>query len=106
MEVMQNCSICGCPIIYSSVIASMLDIVYSDGHYIYALCDTQDALSTPRQTCAFSRSTKPLEILEKIMVYTKSPMPNLKHYTMVPAVFMSVVCDNGYQLPEGELEWA
>jgi hypothetical protein len=116
MQSKENCGVCSKPLVYSTQeILKRCDfcgkeqatLIYCpEGHYICDACHSYGALEILKDVLNSTKSTDPLEILEKVMAHPAVPMHGPEHHAMVPAIIIMAVKNAGYLVPEGAVETA
>ncbi len=116
MESKENCGVCGKPLVYGTKeVLKRCDfcgqefpaLIYCPGgHYICDACHGRAALDILKDVLNTTKSTDPIEILEKVMAHPSVPMHGPEHHAMVPAIIVAAVKNAGYPMPEGAIEKA
>ncbi len=116
MESMDNCGVCGQPLIYGTEEVKRVcafcgreygALIYCpEGHYVCDVCHRRDALAVLRHELDNVTFTSPVKILERVMSHPSVPMHGPEHHAMVPAIIIAAVKNAGYPVPEGAAEKA
>ena len=116
MKSVENCGVCGQPLIYGTdeVIQSCAfcgekntTLIYCpNGHYVCDSCHSRRALDVLREVLSSTNSTDPIDILETVMSHPAVPMHGPEHHALVPAIIVAAVKNAGYPIPEGAVEKA
>ena len=116
MQSKENCGVCGKPLVYGTKeVLKRCDfcgkefpaLIYCpDGHYVCDACHGRAAVEILRNVLNMTKSTDPIEILEKVMSHPLVPMHGPEHHAMVPAIIVAVVKNAGNPVPEGAVEQA
>jgi hypothetical protein len=116
MQSKENCGVCGKPLVYGTkeVIKrcnfcgkEFPALIYCpEGHYVCDACHSRGALDILRSVLNTTKSTDPVEILEKVMAHPSVPMHGPEHHAMVPAIIVAAVKNAGYPVPDGAVEKA
>jgi hypothetical protein len=112
----ENCGVCGKPLVYGTQeVKKQCEfcgqefpaLIYCpDGHYVCDTCHSRGTLDVLRDVLNSTKSSDPLEILEKVMSHPSVPMHGPEHHAMVPAIIVTAVKNSGYHVPEGAIEKA
>lgn len=116
LKSMEDCAVCGKPLVYASE-STVLHCAFCgkdvsaqircpDGHYVCDVCHQAEATTVLRQVIAGSKSTDPMEMLERMMAHPSVTMHGPEHHPMVPAVIIAAARNAGYSVPEGAIEEA
>jgi hypothetical protein len=116
MQSKENCGVCGKPLVYGTEeVLKRCDfcgrefpaLIYCpEGHYVCDACHSRGTLDILRDVLNTTKSTDPVEILEKVMAHPSVPMHGPEHHAMVPAIIVAAVKNTGYPVPEGAVEKA
>jgi hypothetical protein len=116
MQSQENCGVCGKPLVYGTkeVIKrcnfcgnEFPAMIYCpEGHYVCDACHSRGALDVLQDVLNSTKSTDPIEILEKVMAHPSVPMHGPEHHSMVPTIIVATVKNAGYPVPEGAVEQA
>jgi hypothetical protein len=116
MQSKENCGVCGKPLVYGTKeVLKRCDfcgkefpaLIYClDGHYVCDACHGCASVDILRNVLKTTKSSDPVEILEKVMAHPSVPMHGPEHHAMVPAIIVAAVKNAGYPVPEGAIEQA
>jgi len=71
------------------------------GHHVCDECLSADSYKILKIIAGNTKKIDPIEILEEVFSHPAVPMHGLEHHSIVPAVIVAAVRNNGYDIPEG-----
>lgn len=109
MKSVENCGVCGKPLVYGTEEISMRcafcgnefsTLIYCpDGHFVCDFCHGRETLDILRDVLNSTDSTDPVEMLETVMSHPSVPMHGPEHHAIVPAVIVAAVKNVSYPVP-------
>lgn len=104
-----GCLICGDELVYGEAnnhVCSLCgksfssSVVCKQGHYICDDCHRIDALEYLYTYVIKTDETNPIVMLEAVMAHPSFNMHGPEHHYLIPAIFLTAICNAGYLVPD------
>jgi len=93
-----SCYYCGQPFKSS--------VYCTDRHYVCDICHSSTGLEIMRRVCAGSTETDATALMQAIRSHPSFPMHGPEHHSLVPAVILTALRNNGYNISQQQIDTA